>query len=106
MTMHRLCLAAAVLLLAGCKLPSSSATAARRSSPYRAGGIVKPVVAVSDFENLASPPAQWNLGRGMADHEHEPARAQAPTTRETSAVLAGRTTHSAAPEYWRRQSVR
>jgi len=68
MTMKRLCLAAAALLFAaGCKLPSSSATAARRSSPYRAGGIVKPVVAVSDFENLASPPAQWNLGRGMAD---------------------------------------
>ena len=61
-----LTVALTLLLAAGCKLPSSSSSA-RRFSPYRAGGIVKPVVAVSDFENLASPPAQWNLGRGMAD---------------------------------------
>ena len=52
-----LTVALTLLLAAGCKLPSSSSSA-RRFSPYRAGGIVKPVVAVSDFENLASPPAQ------------------------------------------------
>src|SRR3989449_10111260 len=32
--------------------------------------------------------------------------AQSATTRATSAVLPGRTTHSADPEYWRRQSVK
>jgi len=31
------------------------------------GRSIKPVVAVTDFENRANFPGQWNLGRGMAD---------------------------------------
>lgn len=35
-------------------------------SPYR-GRIARPVVAVTDFENLANVSGRWNLGEGMAD---------------------------------------
>lgn len=59
-------LAVALLLAAGCGTPRTSRDA-RRASAYSAGRTIKPVVAVTDFENLANPPGQWNLGRGMAD---------------------------------------
>ncbi len=54
----------AVLLLfiaGGCKTPST------HHSPYRSSRVMKPVVAVTDFENLANAQGQWNLGKGMAD---------------------------------------
>ncbi|MFH0953318.1 MAG: CsgG/HfaB family protein [Verrucomicrobiota bacterium] len=58
---------ALVLPEMGCLTLVSSRDAARRSSPYHSGRVMKPVVAVTDFENLSSFPGQWNLGRGMAD---------------------------------------
>lgn len=58
---------AVVLPETGCLTLVSSRAASRRSSPYHSGRVMKPVVAVTDFENLSNFPGQWNLGRGMAD---------------------------------------
>ena len=54
----------AVLLLlfgAGCRTPP------KHVSPYRSNRVMKPAMAVADFENLANAQGQWNLGKGMAD---------------------------------------
>ena len=53
-----------LLLSAGCRTPGS---ASGHISPYRSNRVMKPVVAVADFENLANAQGQWNLGEGMAD---------------------------------------
>ena len=53
-----------LFIAAGCK---TVGPASGRTSPYRSSRVMKPVVAVSDFENLANGQAQWNLGKGMAD---------------------------------------
>jgi curli biogenesis system outer membrane secretion channel CsgG len=52
-----------LLITTGCRTTGS----AGHTSPYRSSREVKPVVAVTDFENLANFPGQWNLGKGMAD---------------------------------------
>lgn len=60
-------LAVALLLHAAGCVAAGPSRDARRASAYSSRRTIKPVVAVTDFENLANPPGQWNLGRGMAD---------------------------------------
>lgn len=48
------------VLISGCRSLGAA------QSPYR-GRFARPVVAVTDFENLASVSGRWNLGEGMAD---------------------------------------
>ena len=50
-----------LLIVSGCRTPAG------HQSPYRSNRVVKPVVGVADFENLANAKGQWNLGKGMAD---------------------------------------
>ncbi len=50
-----------LLIVSGCRTPAG------HPSPYRSNRVMKPVVAVADFENLANVQGQWNLGKGMAD---------------------------------------
>jgi len=57
-------LALLLCLCGGCATFLSDREAA---SAYYSGGLMKPVVAVSDFENLANASGKWNLGEGMAD---------------------------------------
>jgi curli biogenesis system outer membrane secretion channel CsgG len=53
-----------LFITAGCRTPGSGAG---HTSPYRSNRVVKPVMAVADFQNLANVQGQWNLGKGMAD---------------------------------------
>lgn len=53
-----------LLFNVGCKSPGP---ASGHASPYRSSRVMKPVLAVTDFENLANTQGQWNLGKGMAD---------------------------------------
>ena len=53
-----------LFITAGCRTPG---TGAGHTSPYRSNRVMKPVMAVADFENLANAQGQWNLGKGMAD---------------------------------------
>lgn len=58
-------LAAVLVAAAGCRSYPTG-----RSNGFfstRRGPVVKPVVAVTDFENKASFSGQWNLGQGMAE---------------------------------------
>jgi len=57
----------ALLLVAACGCETPGNSDLRQRSPYSSKRVMKPVLAVTDFENLASFPAQWNLGKGVAD---------------------------------------
>ncbi|MCS6771566.1 MAG: CsgG/HfaB family protein [Kiritimatiellae bacterium] len=52
-----------VLLSAGCAAPPGGSSAGF----WRREEVLKPVVAVTDFENRSGFSGQWNLGSGMAD---------------------------------------
>jgi curli biogenesis system outer membrane secretion channel CsgG len=60
--MRFLMLALVAVTLVSCKSAPRSHDAYRRDGPA-----MKPVVAVTDFENKASFSGQWNLGQGVAD---------------------------------------
>jgi curli biogenesis system outer membrane secretion channel CsgG len=60
-----LVLTACSLLFVSCKTRGSSSGSVTRYTSK--GPVMKPVVAVADFENKASFSGQWNLGEGVAD---------------------------------------
>lgn len=62
--MKHLFLAVVLFAAAGCASIRGDRDYAR--AHYR-GRVAKPVVAVTDFENLAGAAGRWNLGEGMAD---------------------------------------
>ena len=53
-----------LLITASCK---TAGPASWHASLYGTSYVMKPVVVVTDFENLANFHGQWNLGRGMAN---------------------------------------
>jgi len=53
-----------ILIINGC---NAAGPASRHASPYCSSRVMKPVVAVTDFKNLANFQGQWNLGKRMAD---------------------------------------
>lgn len=61
--------AALALALVGssCRTTPHPRIAARRDAARHSSRVVKPVVAVTDFENRSGFSGQWNLGTGMAD---------------------------------------